>query len=265
VPTYQPAAVYGPTYAVPATPYYPSFWGTPAGAATTGVVSFGAGMATGALIGSAFNWGSNDVYVNRNWGGAHGFHGNANVNKNVDINKNVNVQKWEYDPQHRRGVGYRDPAVAKRYSGRDQLAAGSRPDHTHVRGFEPGTANRRPPGGGGGPGQGGPGQSGGQPATRAAGKNPPSRPNRPSGGGSAAGQRTANRPAPPRPAKPNDAFGDVGRGARDASRRGAASRGVPSRAGNGGSGQPRRSGGGGGGGGGGHGGGGGGGRGGRRH
>src|SRR5262245_36005636 len=109
VPTYQPATVYGSSYVAPTTPYYPSFWATPGGAVTAGVIGFGAGIATGALIGSAFDWHDHDVYVNNyHGGGGGGYHGHSNAN--VNVNKNVNVdrtnikanrEKWQFQPEHR--------------------------------------------------------------------------------------------------------------------------------------------------------------------
>lgn len=68
VPTYPPT-VYGPTYA-PA-PYYPTavYGYTGAQMATVGLLSFGAGVATGALIAGGCDWGHNDVYVNNNYYG----------------------------------------------------------------------------------------------------------------------------------------------------------------------------------------------------
>jgi hypothetical protein len=201
VPTYQPAAVYGPTYAPPPQPYYPSFWTSPAGVVTTGIIGFGAGVATGALIGSAFNWGGHDVYVHNYGGGGYygSGHWNGNVNRNVSVNKNVNVnsgnyQKWQHNGAHRRGVGYRDDATAKRYGGRDQLAAKNRPDRQAARGFEPGAGNR-PGAGGKGPGN---GPGGGQGlGNRAGGGQGPG--NRPGGGqgpgnGPGGGKGPGNRP-----------------------------------------------------------------------
>jgi hypothetical protein len=245
VPTYQPAAVYGPSYVPPPQPYYPSFWTSPAGVVTTGIIGFGAGVATGALIGSAFNWGSHDVYVHNYYGGGghYGsghYHGNSNVNVNKNVNVNsANYQKWEHNGAHRRGVGYRDDATAKRYGGRDQLAARNRPDRQAARGFEPGAGNRPRPGGKGpghaaGGGQGPGNRPGGGQALANRGQGGGKHPN--AGAGPKGGARPAARPAsaPRATGKGKNAFGDVARGpgARQASQRGAASRGVPSRAGN---------------------------------
>jgi hypothetical protein len=242
VPSYAPSTVYGPSYVAPAAPSYPSFWATPGGAVTAGVVGFGAGIATGALIGSAFDWNDHDVYVHNYYGGGGGgghYSSNANINVNRDVNRTnvrANRQEWKYNPEHRRGVGYRDPAVAKKYGGRDRLASASRPDRDSVRGFDRTGAQ------GGRLGD----ATGGRPGGGQFG----SRPDRP-GGGQAPNRQTppgagsrpahANRPqAATRPAartqgRPTGAFGDAGgRGAFDASRRGAASRGSVSHAGRGG-------------------------------
>src|SRR5262249_55006164 len=137
VPQYSPAAVYGPTYTAPRQPDYPSWWTSPAGVATTGLLGVGAGIATGALIGSAFNWGDNDVYVHGGgYYGGGGYHGNVNVNKNVNVNRqNVNAQKWQFNPEHRRGVGYRDQATAKRYGGRGPAEANNRAARQNARGY----------------------------------------------------------------------------------------------------------------------------------
>ena len=136
-PQYQPAAVYGPTYAPPPQPYYPSFWTSPAGVATTGLIGFGGGIATGMLIGSAFNWGSNDVDIDVNR--------NTNINNNIDRSKaqqNINNRQsnrqqngaganrgnnsWSHDPKHRQGVPYRDQKTASQYGRNDRQAAQSR-------------------------------------------------------------------------------------------------------------------------------------------
>jgi len=261
VPTYAPATVYGPTYAPPPTPYYPSFWATPGGAVTAGVLGFGAGIATTALIGSAFNWHDHDVYVHNNYGGGGyhggGYHGNANVNvnKNIDVNRtNVRAkgEKWQFNPEHRRGVRYRDPATAQKFQSRDRIANQQRVDRDAARGFDrsgggklgqPGAgqgANR--PGGGQGAKQLGGGQlanrpGGDQGAKRQGGGGRGQAGNRPGLPGGGDRQARAQRPqAAKRPAnKPAGAFGDAGggRGSFDASRRGAASRGTKSVAGRG--------------------------------
>src|SRR5262245_3414473 len=104
VPSYPPTAAYGPTWAPPAYAYPALYPPVSTGALVAGgLLTFGAGVATGALIGGGFGWGSNDVYVNNNYhgGGGGNYHGNANVNVNKDVNRNVNRsnrQSWQHNP-----------------------------------------------------------------------------------------------------------------------------------------------------------------------
>ncbi len=118
VPTYSPSVVYGPTYAV-VTPYYPSMW-APYG---YGLLAFGAGMAVGAAI-----WG--DCHWGYGYGHGHGgyYGGNNNININVNRYNNYgnrvnhyggnrvgNNNNWSHNPEHRRGVNYRDSKTASRF------------------------------------------------------------------------------------------------------------------------------------------------------
>ena len=122
VPAYNPTVVYG-AWAYPAYPpytYYPP--GYTAGAA---LFSFGVGVAVGAAWGYAWgncNWGHGDV--------------NVNVNRNANINSNINRSnyqnkitsgqggqgQWKHNPEHRKGVSYRDQGTAQKYD----RAAGTR-------------------------------------------------------------------------------------------------------------------------------------------
>lgn len=245
VPTYPPT-VYGPTYAPPPAPaYYPSWWATPAGVATTSLLSFGAGMAVGAAIwgDGGCNWNNHDVYVNNYYGGGGG-KGGKNQNVNVNVDKSRTRNKWEHNPKHREGVRYRDERTADRYGGRGE---GTRRDRDAARGRDgggPGGAGGRPdnrPGRGDGVGN----RPGNQPGRgEGMGNRPGSRPGQ--GGGSAnrpdgrpghpqtrpAGGQAAKRPDAGR----NDAFGGYGNKhqTQHASTRGAASRGGKSYAGGGG-------------------------------
>jgi hypothetical protein len=255
VPTYPPT-VYGPTYAAAPVAYpavYPptATWG---GA----LLTFGAGMATGALIAGAFDWHDHDVYIHDDWhGGGHG-HGNKN---NVNVNKNVNIngKKWEHNPEHRRGVRYDNAADRQRFASRDRDAARDRAQRDAARGFGDGARDRDRPGSAGAgrpgdrPGAGGrPDRPGGRPEMGGR----PDRPDRGSGGA-----RPETHPSRPqhaggqRPSGGFDgrgggspgAFGGYGNGrdARAASSRGAASRNRPSYSGGGGGGFGGRGGGGG--------------------
>ncbi|MCX5808719.1 MAG: DUF3300 domain-containing protein [Proteobacteria bacterium] len=113
VPAYDPVVVYGPWLypAYPPYPYYP-----PGAVIGASAVSFGLGVAVGAAWGYA-------------WGGANWNHGNVNVNvnQNNSINNNINRNnyankigggghgEWQHDPDHRKGVAYRDSNTQQKY------------------------------------------------------------------------------------------------------------------------------------------------------
>ncbi len=223
VPTYVPQAVYGPP-AYP--PPYPAMYAYPPGyVATTSLLSFGAGMAVGAAISGGCDWGSHEVNVYNNSGGGGGGGNKNNNNVNIDNSKtfnqaNVNKQKWEHNPEHRRGVSYQNQQVSQRYAGKGSQRQQTR---DQARGYDrsanaaaqtrpaTGTATR---------------PSGTDPAARGAqGKQAPpttrqsSRP---------ATQQTASRGAGG--GGRQDAFGGQGNGSaeRSASARGASSRGSAS-------------------------------------
>src|SRR5438876_113814 len=216
VPQYSPSAVYGP----PPTPAYPAMMGYPPEyVATASLLSFGAGMAVGAAVwGGDCDWGNHNVYNNYGGGGGGG-NQNVNINKNkernVDRSRNRGDggrQSWQHNPEHRAGVGYRDQASAKKYGGGDRVAARDRANSDVARGFDrgqPGGArpSQQPAGGR----QQAAARPGGRPSQQPAG--------RPGGAG-----------ARPDTRQGGGAFGgyDNGRSAREASTRGAASRGGPS-------------------------------------
>lgn len=128
VPAYNPAVVYGPWWypAYPPYPYYP-----PGAVIGASVVSFGLGVAVGAAWGYA-------------WGGCNWNHGTANVNvyQNNSINNNINRNnyankiggnghgEWQHDPDHRKGVAYRDSNTQQKYGQqRDRGSANARQDY----------------------------------------------------------------------------------------------------------------------------------------
>ena len=264
VPTYAPETAYGSAWAPPPQPYYPTMMTYPPGyVATTSLLSFGVGMAVGAAVwGGGCDWDDHNVYNNNyynNGGGGGGGGGNTNVNvnreKNVDRSKTKveggqrgqgGRSEWKHDPSHRGGVRYRDQATAKKYEGRDKVAARERADQNTARGYDRGQGQGRgarpsqqpaggqtPPGAGGQRGQGRPGagaqggrpQAGTQPARQRPGASATPQPStRPAGG--------QQRPSAGRQ---NNAFGgyESGRSAQQASARGAESRGRPSYAGGG--------------------------------
>jgi hypothetical protein len=115
VPQYNPTVVYGswpypsypPTYWPPPYGYYP-------GQALAAGMAFGVGIAiTGALWGG-FNWGHGDVNVNVNR-----YNSVNNVNNRISGNGN---QRWNHNPENRRGTPYRDSASRQRF---DQGRGGS--------------------------------------------------------------------------------------------------------------------------------------------
>ena len=235
VPTYPPAQAYGTWAAPPA--YYPAVMAPPpAYTAGTALLSFGVGMATGALVASAFDWDDHDVYVHHYGGGGYGHgHGNVNVNKNVNINQtNVNAKgdRWQHDASHRRNVRYRDDKVGERYAGRDRTGTREQ-QRDRARGVDrerAGAEGRdRDRAGQGRPDRPG-GEKPGRPdrpapadrQARAGGQDRPGRTERPGGGGD---RKQRDRP--------QGALGGYGNGRqeREASARGAASRGQPSFAG----------------------------------
>jgi hypothetical protein len=119
VPTYNPTVVYG------AWPYpaYPPYTYYPPGYVASSAMWFGAGMAMGAAWGYA--WG------NANWNGGEV---DIDVDRNTNINTNINRDqakqklqergqgsqrgqgKWQHNPEHRKGVSYRDQGTAQKYN-----------------------------------------------------------------------------------------------------------------------------------------------------
>jgi hypothetical protein len=113
VPTYNPVVVYGawPYPAYPPYPYYPPSY-VP-GAAVWG---FAAGVAVGAAWGYAWggcNWRGGDVDVN--------VMRNANINNNINRGNYARQQpagggNFQHNPEHRKGVSYRDQGTAQKYN-----------------------------------------------------------------------------------------------------------------------------------------------------
>ena len=115
VPTYNPTVVYGAWWY----PSYPPYYYYPPGyAAGAALFSFGVGVAIGAAWGYAWggcNWrgGDVDIDINRN----------TNINNNIDRSKYQNKVttgqggrgEWKHDPEHRKGVSYRDQGTAQKF------------------------------------------------------------------------------------------------------------------------------------------------------
>ena len=107
VPSYNPAAVYGP----PVYPYppitYPTYTGT--------LLAFGTGIAIGAAWnggwGYGCGWGNNDVNINVNNNYVNNF------NKNNVNNRISNNSSFKHDPKHRGGAPYSNRSTADKYGG----------------------------------------------------------------------------------------------------------------------------------------------------
>jgi len=111
VPSYDPVVVWGaaPVYAYPPVVY-------PAGYYAAGVaISFGVGMAMGAMWGGGWGYGAG-------WGGNN----NININNNNNFNRNnigngnrggAGNGNWQHNPQHRGGAPYGDRGTANKFGG----------------------------------------------------------------------------------------------------------------------------------------------------
>ncbi|MGH9834902.1 MAG: DUF3300 domain-containing protein, partial [Blastocatellia bacterium] len=113
VPSYNPTAVWGaPAYPYPPY-YYPPY--TAGGVIAASAISFGVGMAVGAIWGGGWGWGcgwgGNDININNNFINRNNFN---NVN---NINRGGNRNTWQHNPQHRGGAPYANRDVANRYGG----------------------------------------------------------------------------------------------------------------------------------------------------
>ncbi len=122
VPSYNPTVVYGP----PAYPYPPIAYPPPGYYAAGMAISFGVGVAMGAMWGGGWGWGcgwgGNDIDINVD----NNFNRNTNVNRNSNVDRSrTNVRggsgsgggKWQHNPQHRGGAPYSDRSTANKFGG----------------------------------------------------------------------------------------------------------------------------------------------------
>ena len=138
VPSYNPTVVYG------AWPYpaYPPYYPYPVGAFAAGAFTFAAGAAVGAALWGDCNWGGGGE-ININSSRVNNF--SSNVNTSTEASKRVenrrasgeagqarqtgqagqarqggqagqNRGQWQHNPEHRKGVQYRDTATQQRYN-----------------------------------------------------------------------------------------------------------------------------------------------------
>jgi len=105
VPTYNPATVYGSWWY----PYPPPYYYYPPGYAYGGAgLAFASGVFWGAAIAGGIGWGNNEININRN--------------TNINTGNRNNIQggnKWQHNPEHRKGAQYRDSATQDKF-GRGQ-------------------------------------------------------------------------------------------------------------------------------------------------
>ena len=254
VPSYNPTVVYGaPVYAYPPIAYPP-----PGYYAAGMAISFGVGVAMGAMWSGGWGYnsgwgGNNNVTINNN----NNFVNNSNrqnINNANRGNRPANQpargnSNWQHNPQHRGGAPYSDRSTANRFGGttrgdsfsnRQANARQNQARQQPAGGDRGGVGNRQQPGGG----DRGTGNrdasnrsSGGD---RGAGNRDTS--NRGSGGGNTnnrggGGDRVGNRQVPNSASATNrSAFGGAssgmnGSGARASSSRGSSSMGGSSRSG----------------------------------
>ena len=137
VPTYNPTVVYGAW----AYPSYPPYYYYPPGYVAGAAFTFAAGVALGAAWGYAWggcNWRGGDVNVNVNRNTNY----NNNINRNNYANKVTTGQggqgKWQHNPEHRKGVSYKDQGSRDKY-GQSRPGAENRQGY---RGQSPDTRDR---------------------------------------------------------------------------------------------------------------------------
>jgi hypothetical protein len=136
VPTYSSTVVYG-TWMYPA---YPPYYYYPPPPPSYPAYTLAVGIAIGASWSNNSgncNWHGNNVYVNNSR------NVNINNNQNANINRGQGGQgAWQHNPEHRKGVAYKDGATAKQYG---QSPARSQQGQSGSRGYGnsgSGAANR---------------------------------------------------------------------------------------------------------------------------
>jgi hypothetical protein len=161
VPQYNPEAVWGPPPEY--YPYPPVTYPPYSGVIAASAISFGTGLALGAIWGNGgwhgwgwnCGWGGGNVYINRNW---------INNNHFNRVNNIGNGNRWVHNPTHRDGVPYGNRDVANRFQNgganvgnrqnagqvQQRLGQGGAgiQNGQGLRGGQEGTANRMQGGGG---------------------------------------------------------------------------------------------------------------------
>ncbi|HVM74601.1 MAG TPA: DUF3300 domain-containing protein [Candidatus Saccharimonadales bacterium] len=164
VPSYNPVVVYGP----PVYPYPPIYYPPPGYYAAGMAISFGVGVAMGAMWSGGWGWGCG-------WGSS-----NVNINVDNNFNRNTNINggnrnqvnpqgnrgqgnrggnnSWQHNPQHRGGTPYGDRNTANKFGGTTRDASvsdrqaqarknqGNRPQTSNRASQQPSAGNRGGPG-----------------------------------------------------------------------------------------------------------------------
>jgi hypothetical protein len=228
VPSYDPVVVWGapPVYAYPPVAYPPGYYA--AGAA----ISFGVGVAMGAMWsggwGYSAGWGgNNNININNNNNFVRNNNSRTNVGNNVGSGNRGGGNSWQHNPQHRGGAPYGDRGTANKFGGSargDSAAtrqAGARQNQGQRAGGQSGISNRASGGAGNVAANrdaGGAGNAGANRGGAATG-------NRGNAGG---GDRVGNRQVPSGSSGSRGAFGGASSGggaARSSGSRGASSMG----------------------------------------
>ena len=114
VPQYSPAVVFGP----PPTLYYPVYNAYPPSyVPSTSIISFGLGLAVGAILWSDTDWHHHRVYTRGRGGYRDDYRdGYGGYNRwSSDRYSSQGYSPWRHDSSHRRGETYRSPVVRSRY------------------------------------------------------------------------------------------------------------------------------------------------------
>lgn len=114
VPQYSPAVVFGP----PPTLYYPVYNAYPPRyVPSTSIISFGLGLAVGAILWSDTDWHHHRVYTRGRGGYRDDYRGGYGGYDrwSRDRYSSQGYSPWRHDSSHRRGESYRSPVVSRRY------------------------------------------------------------------------------------------------------------------------------------------------------
>ncbi len=129
VPVYDPNVIYGPWWE----PTYPPYYYYPPGYVRGPGIRYGTGFGYGVAWGYAWgswDWRHHDVIID--------FRRNENYNRRIDRDRYRTIVvkhdpdfhgesgQWQHDPDHRRGVWYRDSVTAQRFNAPQRAAAGER-------------------------------------------------------------------------------------------------------------------------------------------